>query len=383
MKFRLAHSQAVLKLACVATCTLALLTACSSTATKPRPPALEPLSVTSDQAAVRSVWSQRLGSVKFPLSIAAVNGAFTLASDDGTLVAIDAGSGRELWRGQSAVKLSAGVGTDGSLFAVVSNEGRLVVMREGRPLWSRTLDARVSTRPLVAGQRVFVLGTDRSVQAFDGESGQPIWSVRRPGEALTLSHVGVLLAVENTLVVGQGPRLAGLNPLNGDVMWEFPLATPRGTNEIERLADLVGPAGRVGDIVCARAFQAAVGCGNAARGNLIWTRPVGGTRGIAADTDTVVGADANDRITAWRTSSGDVVWTSEALLYRNLSAPVVMNHWVAFGDADGTIHVLSKANGKTLIRLSTDGNAIESLSIGPDSTLLAVTRGGGVFAFRS
>ncbi len=382
MKFRLAQPLAMLKLACVTTCTLALLAACSSTATKPRPPALEPLSITSDQAAIRSVWSQRLGSVKFPLSIAAVNGGFTLASDDGTLAALDAGSGRELWRGQTAVKLSAGVGTDGSLSAVVSNEGRLVVMREGRPLWNRTLDARVSTRPLVAGQRVFVLGTDRSVHAFDGESGQPIWSARRPGEALTLNHVGVLLAVENTLVVGQGPRLAGLNPLSGDVMWEVPLATPRGTNEIERLADLVGPAGRVGDIVCARAFQAAVGCANAARGNLLWTRPVGGARGIAADSETVVGADANDRITAWRTSSGEVAWTSEALLYRNLSAPVLTNHWVAFGDADGTIHVLSKANGKTLNRLPTDGSAIESLSIGPDSTLLAVTRGGGVFAFR-
>ena len=383
MKFLPAHTSAVLKLACVATCALALLAACSSTATKPKPPALEPLSVTGAQTAIRSVWTQRLGSVKFPLSVAAVNGAFTLANNDGTLVALDATSGRELWRSQAAAKLSAGVGTDGMLSAVVSSEGRLVVMREGRALWSRALDARVSTRPLVAGQRVFILGTDRSVQAFDGESGQPIWLVRRPGEALTLNHVGVLLAVENTLVVGQGPRLAGLNPLNGDVMWEAPLATPRGTNEIERLADLVGPAGRVGDVVCARAFQAAVGCVHTVRGNLLWTRSVGGTKGIAADTEAVVGADANDRITAWHTATGEVAWTSESLLYRNLSAPVLMNNWIAFGDADGTVHVLSKANGKTLTRLSTDGSAIESLAIGSDSTLLAVTRGGGVFAFRS
>ena len=37
------------------------------------------------------------------------------------------------------------------------------------------------------------------------------------------------------------------------------LATPRGTNDLERLVDIVAPVSRVGDSVCARAFLAQVG----------------------------------------------------------------------------------------------------------------------------
>jgi outer membrane protein assembly factor BamB len=360
-----------------------LLAACSSAPVKPDPPALEALEINPAAPAMRLLWSQRVSAVQFPVEVASLGDVFTLASDDGTVVALEAVSGHELWRGSAGAKLSSGVGTDGHTAAVVTTDGSLVALEAGRPLWRKTLHVRVATRPLVAGQRVFVLATDRSVHAFDGASGHSLWSVRRPGDALTLNQVGVLLAVGNTLVVGQGARLAGLDPANGSLQWEVPLATPRGTNEIERLADLVGPAGRSSITVCARAFQASVGCANAARGSLLWTRAVGGTKGVATDAQLVVAADASDRVTAWHTATGDVAWTSEALLHRDLSTPVLMDAVVAFGDAAGTVHLLSRENGKTLVRLSTDGSAIEALALGAAGpSLLAVTRRGGVYAFR-
>jgi outer membrane protein assembly factor BamB len=43
----------------------------------------------------------------------------------------------------------------------------------------------VVTAPLVAGERVFVVGVDRSVQAFDAATGRLLWVMRRPGDALT------------------------------------------------------------------------------------------------------------------------------------------------------------------------------------------------------
>lgn len=369
--------------ACLAAGALVLLGACSSGPAKPKPGPFE--AVTADPAvSPRLLWSHRIDPAKFPLEVARSPGAFTVASENGAVLALDAGTGRELWRGNAGGKLSSGVGSDGRLSAVTTRDGSLVVMETGRALWTKPLGLRVATRPLVAGQRVFVLATDRSVHAFDGQSGDKLWSVRRPGDALTLNQTGVLMPVGNTLLVGQGARLAGLDPSNGSVTWEVALATPRGTNEIERLADLVGPAGRAGEVVCARSFQAAVACVNATRGNLLWSRNVGGTQGVAATARTVVAADASDRVTAWRASTGEVAWTSEALLHREVSAPALLGaSAVAFGDAQGTVHVLSLETGKTLARLPTDGSAVETLAQGADaSLLLAVTRNGGLFAFR-
>lgn len=358
-----------------------LLVACGGPA-KPKPGPLESIDARGAVSATRLAWSQRLEAVRFPLELAVNGNAVTVAGDDGSVVSLDSSSGRELWRGSAAAKLSGGVGSDGHWAAVATREGQIVTLEAGRVAWSQPLGLRVVTRPLVAGQRVFVLATDRSVHAFDAATGVKLWSVRRPGDALTLNQAGVLLAVGNTLLVGQGNRLAGLDPLNGAVSWELPLATPRGTNEIERLSDLVGPAARVGDVVCARAFQAAVSCVNAVRGNVLWTRTLGGTQGVAMDAQTVVAADASSRVTAWRVATGEVAWTTEALLHRDVSTPVLLPTAVAFGDLEGTVHLLSRESGKTIARLPTDGSAIQSLALAADTTLVAVTRNGSVFAFR-
>jgi outer membrane assembly lipoprotein YfgL len=358
-----------------------LLVACSGPV-KPKPGPLEAIVPSSATASARLVWSQRFESVRFPLALAIQGSNLTLAGDDGTVVSLDASSGKELSRSSVAAKLSAGVGSDGRWSAVATRDGKVVVLDAGQVIWSHALGSRVVTRPLVAGERVFVLATDRSVHAFDASTGAKLWTVRRPGDALTLSQSGVLLAVGNTLVVGQGPRLAGLDPSNGTVSWELPVAIPRGTNEIERLADLVGPVGRVGEVVCARAFQSAVACINAVRGTLLWTRNGGGTQGVAMDAQTVVGADASSRVTAWRSATGEVLWSTDALLHRDLSHPVVLTGALAFGDGDGMVHLLSKDNGKTTARLPTDGSPIQTLALTADATLVAVTRNGGVFAFR-
>ena len=358
-----------------------LLAACGGPA-KPKPGPLEPIVRSGTAASARLIWSQRFEPVRFPLALAIHGNHLTLAGDDGTVLSLEASSGKELARGRAAAKLTGGVGSDGRWSAVATTDGRVVVLEAGRIIWSQTLGSRAVTRPLVAGERIFVLATDRSVHAFDAATGAKLWTVRRPGDALTLSQSGVLMAVGNTLVVGQGARLAGLDPANGAVSWDLPLATPRGTNEIERLADLVGPVGRAGDVVCARAFQSAVSCVNAARGTLLWTRTVGGTQGITMDAQTVVAADASSRVTAWRAATGEVIWSSEALLHRDVSAPVILRDTVAFGDAQGTVHLLARDSGKTMARLPTDGSRIHALALTADATLVAVTRNGGVFAFR-
>ncbi len=358
-------------------CGAALLSACSTD--KPQPKPLEALTPTY---ASRLVWSGKIEGAQFPLAVAVSPGVFTVAGNDGAVVALQADTGRELWRGNAGAKLSAGVGTDGRFAAVVTRDGELVTLEAGRTLWRKSLGVRVLTAPLVAGERVFVLGVDRSVHAFDAQDGSKLWSVQRPGDPLTLSQGGVLMAFKDTLLTGQGARLAGLDPGNGNVRWEVTIGSPRGTNEVERLADLVAPASRVGDQVCARSFQAAVGCVNAERGTLAWTKPVGGTDGVGADEQFVFGADATDRITAWKSGNGDVAWTSEKLLYRGLGAPLVAGKTVVFGDHDGTLHFLSRDNGDALLRLTTDGTAIVSAPVVSGTTMLAVTKSGGLFAFR-
>jgi outer membrane protein assembly factor BamB len=356
---------------------LAVLAGCA--ADKPKPKPLEPV---TPKIAGRQVWSAKVDGVRFPLSVVSRDGSFIVASSGGTLLGLEANSGRQLWTANAGAPLSAGVGSDGRFHAVVTMDNKLVTFEGTQELWREQLKSRVSTAPLVAGERVFVMGVDRAVHAFDARDGKRLWTLQRPGEALTLLHIGVLTGVKDTLVAGQGPRLAGIDPTRGTIRWEVPVGSPRGSNEVERLADLIGPAVRLGSRLCARSFQAAVGCVESDSGRLIWARNTGGVNAIGGDEELLFGADASDRIVAWKTANGETAWTSERLLLRGLSAPASIGPAVAFGDFEGYVHFLDRKDGQPLLRLATDGSPVVGKPVLSGNTLLVVTRNGGLFAFR-
>jgi outer membrane assembly lipoprotein YfgL len=371
-------------LALAAAVTVGLLAGCSVwnsmfSAEKPKPKELEPIVA---PITVRPVWNQSIGAVEFPLTVAVNGNVLTLAASGGSVLAIEADSGRTVWRADVGARISAGVGSDGNLAAVVTRDGELVVLEGGRVKWKKVVGVRVATAPLVAGGRIFVLGVDRTIHAYDASDGIKLWQVQRPGDALTLSQTGVIAAFKNTLIVGQGPRMAGVDPVTSSLRWEATLGSPRGANEVERLADLIGPVVRSGDLICARSFQAAVGCVDAQLGNVAWTKNVGGTDAISGDAELLFGADASDRISAWRTPTGDVAWTSEALMFRGVGAPAAIAQSVVFGDAEGNLHWFSRAKGESQARVATDGKPISTPPVSVGGLLVVVTRGGGVFAFR-
>lgn len=355
------------------------VTACSSNTKRPQP---VELGAVTPLVAAPQIWMSRVGPVTFALQPGVANNTISLASDDGTVVLLDALTGRDIWRVALASPISAGVGSDGSTAAVVMKSNELVTLRNGRELWRQKLAAQVFTAPFVAGGRVFVLAADRSVNAFDGETGRKLWTQQRPNEPLVLKQGGVLLAVGDTLVVGLAGRLVGLNPLNGSVRWESPLASPRGINDVERLVDLVGGIYREADTVCARAFQASIGCVNAARGNLLWTKPANGMQGISGDGRVIFGSESDGSVIALKTSDGEKAWVSDRLRYRSLSSPLVAGRSVVVGDSLGNLYLLSREDGSLLNRLTTDGSAISANPVLSGKTMVVVTRSGGVFGYQ-
>jgi outer membrane assembly lipoprotein YfgL len=350
-----------------------------NTVEKPKPAELQ---ANPNLLAVRQAWSGRIGAVDFPL-VPAVNGStVTVAASDGTVTALEAGSGRELWRASAGAPLAAGVGSDGSIAAVITRNNDLVAFTGGREAWRQKLPALAYTAPFVAGARVFVLAADRSVSAFDGATGRRLWNQQRQGDPLVLRQAGVLLAVGDTLVAGQGGRLAGLNPANGSVRWEVPIATARGVNDIERLVDLVGRVSRVGESVCARAFQAAVGCVDASRGTVQWTQRAVGNEGITGDGANVFGTETDGRVVSWKRDSGQRAWVNENLLHRGLGAPLALGRSVIVGDSFGFVHLLSREDGSLLTRLATDGSAIAAAPVAAGNTLVVVTHNGNIYGFQ-
>lgn len=119
----------------------ATLGACSlfSSSTAPKPAALENI---TPSLQARVAWEARVDSVKFPLTITAVNDRFVVGGSDGVISAISANDGTTLWRADIGKGLTAGVGSDGRFAAAVTRDNELVVTEGDKILWRKTMTTR-------------------------------------------------------------------------------------------------------------------------------------------------------------------------------------------------------------------------------------------------
>ena len=345
---------------------------------KPNPSAL---ATNPASQSVRLLWGNAKALGEEPLDIKADGADVLVMTKAGRIVAWNAATGAENWRVDLGAAITSGLGGDATRMAVVTQGNTLVLLEQGKELWRANVQALVLTAPLVAGGRVFVLGGDRMISAFDAATGQRLWQQQRTGEPLILARAGLLMAVGDTLVVGLGGRVLGLNPQNGSTRWDVALANVRGTNEVERLADIVAGTTRRANVVCMRAFQSAAGCVDGSSGRLLWSRTANGYSGLAGDANTVVGTEADGRLRAWQRANGEVLWSSDNFRFRGLGAPAVWDRSMVFGDSAGLVHFIDIRDGTLLNRLLADESGVALGPVVMGKNLVLVTQRGGLYAY--
>ena len=360
------------------------LVACSSSPDKPSSTALADF---KPQLSISKGWSVQLGPISstfsVPLSHNLTDGRLALVSGSGLVILLDADTGVESWRLALSTPIAAGIGGDGERFAVISKANELIAISNAKVIWRVKLPASSFTSPLVAGGRVFVLTADRTVMAFDGASGQRLWSQQRAGDPLVLRQAGILTTFQDRLLVGLSGRLVAMNPANGFAMSELTIGSSRGTNEVERLIDLVAGVSRVNNVICARAFQTSVTCIDALKGSNLWTRAAQGHVGLTGSETELFGAESDGKLVGWQLSTGQVAWQSEAFRFRGLTAP----HWAAgqlvVGDGLGWAHWVDKSNGQTIGRIQVDASGIAMTPVRVGKNWVVVTQSGLVQALRA
>ena len=366
-------------------CALILgLVACSSTPVKPAPTALADF---KSQVNISKVWTAQLGPFvagsNATLSHNLAAGRLALVNGSGLVSVLNAETGLESWRLSLNTPVSAGIGGDGERYALISQANELIAISNAQVIWRVKLPASSFTSPLVAGGRVFVLTADRTVMAFDGATGQRLWSQQRAGDPLVLKQAGILTSFQDKLLVGLAGRLVAMNPGNGVAVWETTIGSSRGTNEVERLVDLVAGVSRVNNVVCARAFQTSVTCVDALKGSNVWTRTAQGHVGLSGSDAMVFGTESDGKLMAWQRSSGQVAWQSEAFRFRGLTAPQFDAGQLVIGDELGWVHWVDTSNGQTIGRIQVDSSGLAMSPARVGKNWVIVSKSGLVQALRA
>lgn len=341
-----------------------------------------PLTSFLPELVTQTAWKTQIGSgsgLGFAPTI--VEGAVYAATPDGSVAKVDLQTGGVIWRATVDKRLSAGVGSDGKITAVVTREGAVVALDEtGQIKWRAQASSDVSVPPVVGYGVVVVRSGDYRVQAFNAETGDRIWSIQRPGPALALRAPARMIMLEGLVVTAiPGGKLLGINAVTGDVQWEGTVAVPRGSTDLERVIDVVGAPVVLGQVMCAVSYQGRIVCFDiAAGGRPAWFKDFSSLVGLTLDNRHVYAPSQTDVVTALSLQDGAVVWSQEALSHRKLSSPAAVGAAVALGDFEGNVHFLAQDDGRMLARVSVGGGVIRSPLLATPQGVLVQTGDGAL-----
>jgi len=342
-----------------------------------------PLTEISQSLQVRTLWQARVGSSKgFTLAPAVARGSVYAAAYDGTVVRLEEETGKEVWRIDVGDGLTGGVGSDGELVVVGTREGVVIALdNDGRVLWRARVSSEVLVAPVVAGDVVVVRSADSRLFALDARDGKRQWVYQRSAPALTVRSPAGLVVRGGYVFAGfAGGKLVAVDLKNGGLRWEGTVTLPRGTTELERVADVVGQPW-VGDrAACAVAYQGRVSCFNLANGSQVWARDISSSAGLGVGTQNVYVSEDAGAVSAFDGASGGSLWRQDKLGNRQVSAPLPLGPEIVVGDVEGYVHWLARENGAFVARQATDGSPIRATPVPFAQGFIVQTTNGGIYA---
>lgn len=348
----------------------------------PKMAVLQPINA-SVQA--RVVWRESVGKTDVYAFEPAVTGSSVYAaSKDGNLIRVD--DGKLAWKINAGQPLSGGVGADANMVVVGSPKGDVLAFAsvDGQPLWKAKATSEILSPPALGEGIVVVRSGDNRLAAFDALDGKRKWFYQRPTPALSLRVTASPVIAGKYVFAGfPGGKLIAVSTSNGAALWDGTVALPKGSSELDRVADITSAPVISGRTICAVAFQGRVACFDLGNGNLVWARDMSSAVGLAIDARYLYVTDDKGSVHALDMASGASIWKQDKLFLRRVTAPVPLRGLIAVADVQGVVHFLSRDDGSFVARLTTDGSPVIAPLQSLGNLLLVQTSNGGVYAIEA
>ncbi|MBS0461911.1 MAG: outer membrane protein assembly factor BamB [Proteobacteria bacterium] len=353
-----------------------------------------PLTAITPSIRVQKLWTRSVGKGERLLGLRdhpAIDGnrVYAIEPYGPNILALDLGSGREVWKTHSKYRFTGGPAAGAGVVVAGSVNGDVLAYAAdtGAERWHANVSSEVISAPLIAGDEVIVRSGDGHVAAFGLADGQKRWAYERNMPSLILrGNAAPVLGPNGLVYLGYADgTLVALRAADGVKAWEQVVAQPEGRSDIDRLADIDGHIVVDPDAVFAASYKGKVGAYNPETGQPGWTHSLVAYGGLARSGGSVFVSDASGTVWALDRATGTGLWKQDKLAWRWLSTPAVQDGYVVVGDLQGYLHWLAPDTGAIVARERIGGNkdAIRGTpQVSADGILVAMTAGGKLAAFK-
>ncbi len=352
------------------------------------PPA--PLPKIDKALLVESLWSLDVGGKseeRFPYLAPAIGGdRVYAASADGNAVAVTLSSGKPAWKIKTGARISAGPSWTENTLLLGTLDGEVLALSatDGSVRWRRQMSSEVLATPR-ADQGVAVVRTlDGRVTGLNLADGSNRWVYESTVPSLTLRGTGAPLLENGFAMVGlDNGKVIALRLSDGRLAWEETVAVPTGRSEVERMVDIDGdPAVLAGGLFVVT-FQGKAAGFDLRTGRRVWDRQTSSYQSLVASREEIYQVDDKSRISALELKTGNPLWTEEALLRRDLTAPALTDNRLVVADAEGYVFWLDRGTGHVVAQERVDRHGISARPLAAGDGIVVVQgRGGRLAALR-
>lgn len=351
---------------------------------------LEPMELVKivETVKVKRIWSAKLGDDAEFLRVAlrpAGDGSYIYAaSRDGVVTAFDPASGKQAWRKELDIELSAGPGVGEGRLAVAAKDGFGILLdaATGEEQWRVDIAAESLATPLIKDDTVVFQTIDNRLDARVLFDGRERWAIVRSTPALTMRGSSSPISVGSTVLAGfDSGRIVAANLDTGDVIWESLLSPPKGRSDLDRLSDIDGAIALVGQDLYAAGYQGRMAALASESGQVLWNREISSFEGVSADWNSVYTVRDNGEVIALSRSNGNEIWRDGSLLRREPTLPIPFSTMVVVGDFEGYLHFFNAIDGEPVARERLGKGAISSRPLVIANRLYVQSDSGSISAF--
>ena len=306
-----------------------------------------------NQTAIQRNWSLdlggKIGQGDAIISPAILGDHLYAASTNGSIDKVSVNSGKRIWRTKlKGETITAGVGVGSGLVLVATDQGIVYALNQddGVISWQAHLSSEILASP-VAGSEIVVARTgDGKVYGLAAYDGQVQWTISRQLPKLTLRGDSKPLIYSGVVFTGfSDGTLAAVEASNGRALWDFPISFPRGTSEIDRLADIDTDPLLVGNNIYVSSYQEVTHALDIQQQRIQWSADVSSFHTLAYDAAYLYISDKKGVVHQLDRSTGKKTWSQEGLRLSSVSAPISVGPYVLVADGDSALYVMDKRDG--------------------------------------
>lgn len=358
---------------------------CSSTSKKElKPQALEKITA---EVELKKEWSTSTGAGQGKLWNAltpAVDGDLVFVTDvKGRVSALDRFTGKNQWTRKLKLDVSGGIGAGSGMVLLGTLSGDVIALdaNTGEDLWRSKVSSEVLSAPGTNGDVVIVQTQDDRLIALEAASGQQRWIFDSTPAVLTLRGSATPVVTDYVAYAGLTTgKVIAIDTQRGLPIWEQRIAVPTGRTELERMVDIHGDLLLSGNTLYVVSYQGRLAGLDPQSGQILWQREASSYVGVAEGFGNAYVSLANGVVESIDERSATSVWSNKDLLRRELSGPTVFSSYVAVGDLDGYLHLLSQVDGRFVARTKVDGKGIRVQPLAVGGWLYVYGNGGKLVA---